>query len=150
LDRLSVPEAAQRLGVTQDAVRKRIHRDAISWEQDDDGRYYVHLYDTQDTTRNSSRATRQDTSRDTLFEVMQDQIDTLKQEVTDWKEEARRKDHLLAAALERIPAIEPPLDTPSEPREAPVSDSEDAPNNAREEESGEPRRSWWGRFFLGP
>ncbi len=31
-------------------------------------------------------------------------------------EEIRRKDHLLAAALERIPAIE---EAPAEPREAP-------------------------------
>jgi hypothetical protein len=63
---------------------------------------------------------------------MQDQIDTLKQEVADWKEEARRKDHLLAAALERIPAIEAPPDTPSESttdeREPPVMASEERGN----------------------
>jgi predicted ArsR family transcriptional regulator len=142
LDRVSVPEAAERLGVTQDAVRKRIHRDAIEWEQDADGRYYVYLEDTEDTTRNTYRATRQDSSRDSLIRAMQDQIDTLKQEVVDWKEEARRKDHLLAAALERIPAIE----APRERRES--------PETATQGEEGvevplAERRSWWQRVFGG-
>lgn len=145
MDRISVPEAAELLGVTQDAVRKRIHRDAISWEQDDDGRYYVYL-DSEDTTRNTYRATRQDTSRDALLRSMQDQIDTLKQEVADWKEQARRKDHLLAAALERIPAIE---EAPSEPRESDVSPS-DKPGEDGVPPEEEKRRSRLYRFFFGP
>ena len=53
---------------------------------------------------------------------MQDQIDTLKQELEDWKEQARRKDHLLAAALERIP---PQLEAPHEPSESLVSPAEE-------------------------
>jgi hypothetical protein len=146
-DRLSVPEAAERLGVTQDAVRKRIHRDAISWEQDGDGRYYVYLGDTEDTTRNTSRETRQDTSRDTLIVAMQDQIDTLKQEVADWKEEARRKDHLLAAALERIPALE----EPTEPRQSPESAGAGSPGSTEpyEEQEKQTSRPWWRRVFGG-
>lgn len=152
MERLSVPEAAERLGVTQDAVRKRIHRDAISWDQDDDGRYYVYL-DTHDTTRNTSRTTRQDSSRDipseALIRSMQDQIDTLKQEVADWKEEARRKDHLLAAALERIPAIEAaPQDTLSDAPESPQTASQEPSNGeAPEERETAKKRPWWRRLF---
>jgi hypothetical protein len=151
LERLSVPEAAERLGVTQDAVRKRIHRNAITWDQDNDGRYYVYLEDTEDTTRNTYRATRQDSSRDSshdaLITAMQDQIDTLKEEVADWKEEARRKDHLLAAALERIPAIEPPPDTSSEPRESPATSPQSQGDGGAPPEPE--RRSWWQRLFSG-
>jgi hypothetical protein len=151
LEKLSVSEAAERIGVTQDAIRKRIHRDAIAWEQEDDGRYYVYLEDTEDTTRNTYRASRQDRSRDSsrddLFQAMQDQIDTLKQEVVDWKEEARRKDHLLAAALERIPAIEAPPDTTlSETRDAPVTASEGT-DEGEEAPPDTERRSWWRKVF---
>jgi hypothetical protein len=146
LDRLSVPEAAERLGVTQDAVRKRIHRDAISWDQDGDGRYYVYL-DTEDTTRKTYRETRHDTSRDTLIRAMQDQIDTLKLEVADWKEEARRKDHLLAAALERIPAIE---EAPSELRDGHETSSGEQEGGTQPPpgpETRSSRPSFWKRFF---
>ena len=44
-------------------------------------------------------------------------IAQLRSEVEAWREEARRKDQLLAAALERIP---PQLEVPQEPRESPV------------------------------
>lgn len=150
MEKLSVPEAAERLGVTQDAVRKRIHRDAIAWEQDGEGRYYVYLEDTGDTTRNTYRATRQDSSRDNsrddLLRAMQDQIDTLKQEVVDWKEEARRKDHLLAAALERIPAIEAPEESAPHARGSDLAASEEQGKGDAPPEP-EQRRSWWQRFF---
>jgi hypothetical protein len=51
-----------------------------------------------------------------LVESLQDQAGYLRREVEVWQEEARRKDHLLAAALERIPAIE---EASSEPRGSP-------------------------------
>ncbi len=53
--------------------------------------------------------------------LLHDQVDTLKRKLEDRKEEARRKDHLLAAALERIPELE----TAQEPREPPVTTSEE-------------------------
>jgi hypothetical protein len=160
LEKLSVPEAAKRLGVTQDAVRKRIHRNVISWEQDDDGRYYVYV-DGDDTTRNTSHTTRQDRSRDIhrdpLILSLQDQIATLKRELEDRKEEARRRDTIMAQMnatiaelTRRVPELEPPREpapgpsgpstTPSEPR----SDTQEAV-----QEEGK-RRSWLYRFFFGP
>jgi len=39
--RLSVLQAADRLGITQDAVRKRIKRGYIGWEKDEDGFFYI-------------------------------------------------------------------------------------------------------------
>jgi hypothetical protein len=41
--RYTVPEAAKVLGIGTDAVRKRIARDTIPHEKDDDGRVYVYL-----------------------------------------------------------------------------------------------------------
>jgi len=42
-ERLSVGEAAARLGVTRDAIHKRIRRDSIRHEQGEDGRFYVYV-----------------------------------------------------------------------------------------------------------
>ena len=70
LDRITVAEAAGRLGVTQDAVRKRIARGTIRHEKDEDGRVFVYLRaaDTglgtaktdQDDEQDSTSATDQD------------------------------------------------------------------------------------------
>jgi hypothetical protein len=100
-------------------------------------------------------------------------IAQLRAEVEAWREEARRKDHLLAAALERIP---PQLEAPPEaPREAteehrvqqspPQSiweslreEPERAEPRERAQEpsealggpgSGTARGSWWRRMFGG-
>ena len=43
IERLTVAQAAARLGVSQDAVRKRIKRGTIEYEQDQDGRLHVYL-----------------------------------------------------------------------------------------------------------
>jgi hypothetical protein len=132
------------LGITQDAVRKRIKRGYIEWERDEDGRLYVWV-DTSETAKETSSETSSETSKDVGDAVLLDYVETLKERIRHLEEESRRKDHLLAAALERIPAIEPPPDTPAETRESPVSSSE-------EEKKGEPpeeerRRSWWQRMF---
>jgi excisionase family DNA binding protein len=43
IERLTVAQAAARLGVSQDAVRKRIKRGTIEYEQGQDGRLHVYL-----------------------------------------------------------------------------------------------------------
>jgi hypothetical protein len=58
-ERLTVAAAAERMGVSQDAVRKRIQRDTIEWDKDDDGRMSVYL-DASETRQ----ATDQDSVRD--------------------------------------------------------------------------------------
>jgi hypothetical protein len=73
---------------------------------------------------------------------LRDQIENLQRELEVRNDELRRKDHLLAAALERIPAIE----APQEPSESHVS----PPDEAGKGEEGPERRSWLYRFFFGP
>jgi hypothetical protein len=56
-----------------------------------------------------------------------EQVAYLKETVDKRDEEIRRRDHLLAAALERIPALEAPPDTTlSEPRGSRETASEEA------------------------
>ena len=153
LYRVTVATAAERLGITQDAVRQRIRRNTIRNDKDENGRVYVYLDSThtdhdgvQDGVQDGVRD--QHDGRDELVEELRDRVRYL-------EEESRRKDHLLAAALERIPAIEAPLDTstpntPPESREGPLTPSEPQGNGTAHPEEGEAqRRSWWKRVFLG-
>ena len=43
VDRLTIQEAARRLGISEGAVRKRVARDSLEHDKDDDGRVYVYL-----------------------------------------------------------------------------------------------------------
>jgi hypothetical protein len=53
-----------------------------------------------------------------LVEHMAEQIDYLRRQLEVWQEEARRKDHIIAALTERIPELEP-VDTPPDARQTP-------------------------------
>jgi predicted nuclease with TOPRIM domain len=145
VERLTIPDAANLLGISEAAVRQRIRRGRIQFDKDGERTYvYVTPEETQELLEDNL-------SRDSalLFQSMQDQIDTLKQELAIRNEELRRKDHLLAALTERIPAIEAPVEQAAEPRESAVSASEtqatgDVPHDSAE---GESRQSWWSRLF---
>jgi hypothetical protein len=141
MNRVTIPEAAQLLGITQNAVRQRIRRHSIEYEKDPDGTTYVFLEPVDTRTEAVG-----DQSRDMLLiRAMQDQIDTLKTELAIRNEELRRKDHLLAALTERIPAIEPPDDEESEPRESVVTAGGDESKGAVPTETEQ--LSWWRRIF---
>jgi hypothetical protein len=133
--RVTVPEAAKRLGVKEGAIRKRIERDTIDHEKSaEDGRVYVYidLPPVEDTGYDESYPP----GYEALIRSQQEQIDFLRGEL-------QRKDHLLAAALERIPALEAPPDTPQERQESPVGASEEEGTGGAPPE----KRSWWRRVF---
>jgi DNA polymerase elongation subunit (family B) len=147
--RLTVQEAASRLGVTVDAIRGRIKRGTLSSDRDEDGTVYVLLEhaDQPDDQLGASHQPADDQLE--LVEVLQEQNDYLRRQLEVWQEEARRKDHIIAALAERIPAIEAPQDTASEATGAAESD-EDAPygtSSQEAEDSLQRRPSWWKRFF---
>jgi hypothetical protein len=79
-----------------------------------------------------------------FVDSLEDQGDYLRRQLEVWQEEARRKDHIIAALTERIPELEPASNAAPGPRGDPVSPSEDSTNG----ESPEPeRRSWWRRLL---
>ena len=78
--------------------------------------------------------------RDELVEELRDRIRYL-------EEESRRKDHLLAAALERIP---PAIESPPDERESPETVSETGTRGEDRDREGEAEwreRSWWRRLL---
>ena len=159
VERLSVAEAAEALGVTRDAIHKRIHRGSIEYEKGEDGRFYVYV-DTSTQELDSSMDTSKDESRvealERLIDNQQDRIAFLERVLEEEREarteERRRHDTLMAQLMQRIPELEPPAS--SEPRESPVSpgstriptDGTGGPQTATEQPSEE-RRGFWSRLL---
>jgi hypothetical protein len=136
MDRLTVAEAAARLGVKEQAVRKRIQRDTIRHDKDEDGRVYVYI-DPYEDTDTDAIALRRDTGMHTLVDSLQDQISFLRSEL-------ERKDTIIMSLTQRIPELEPA----PEPREGPFEGHDSA---GQGDDSPEPQAatqsSWWRRFF---
>ena len=146
MDRVTVQEAARRLGISQDAVRQRIRRGSMRHDKDDKGRVYVYLDPTNTRptpVHDAPRDTLHDASRSNeLVTELRNRIQFLETELMDRKEESRRKDHIIAALTQRIPELEPP----SESREYSERPSEHVDRGTTSTtESGRPR---WA-FLLG-
>ena len=138
--RLTVAQAAASLGITEGAVRSRIKRGTLPTVREG-GTVYVVLSDgTSEANQTTNAGEPGDQSE--LVESLQDQVSYLRGQLEAEREAGRRKDHLLAAALERIPAIEAPQATESATEEQ--SDTETPP---QQQEPSEGRSSWWRRFF---
>src|SRR5918995_5476225 len=148
LDRISVAQAANRLGITQDAVRKRIARGTIRHEKDHEGRIFVYLdtfeseYETdQDNGQGAESKTVLDDDQDKYTRSLEDQIGFLRREL-------ERKDTIIMSLTQRIPELE----ASPEPREDHMTDSKETAKDKVPPEQQEPsqRRSWWRAFFFGP
>src|SRR5215212_11016916 len=94
----TVHEAANALGVSVDAIRKRIQRGTIPHERHEDGRVYVLLDEAsklQDNRQDASGKVQDDrqtpyrTDRDELVQSLQEQVEYLRHEAEVWQEEAR-------------------------------------------------------------
>jgi hypothetical protein len=107
LERLTVAQAAAQLGVSQDAIRKRIRRNTIDYDQDPDGRIYVYV-DSSEVVQDESS----DASMERLVQVQHEDIEFLRRELETRTEEIRRRDSIIAALAQRLPELE----APTEPR----------------------------------
>jgi hypothetical protein len=139
--RLTVKEAAAALGISSEAVRTRIQRGTLK-SIHERGRVWVVL--DPDETRSNTDRTADQTE---LVHELRARVAFLEGQLKIRTEENRRKDHLLAAALERIPALEPP----AEARESPETDApprSGTPGPPEAEELTE-SRPWWRRMFGG-
>ncbi len=160
--RYTVHEAALLLGLSVEAVRKRAERGKLTSVKGEDGARYILLDGDQTVT-----GPRPDHDQSELVEALTSQIEFLREELAarnvelrhreeQYREESRRKDHLLAAALERIPE----LPAPASPASGAAQEAADDPETASDlspgvdprgddagPEAGVSRRSWWRRVF---
>ncbi len=144
--RVPVPEAATILGISPEAVRQRLKRGTLDKEKGADGAVYVIL--DADRDRHNGDGTADITTDLSLMQAhldsMRDEIGHLRRQLDAWQEEARRKDHIIAGLVERLP---PQLEAPESPAEGPDR-AEPQPATEGAQEAPE-RRSWWRRWFGG-
>lgn len=159
-DRLTIREAAVRLGVSEGAIRKRIDRGTLRHDRDPDGRIHVYV-DAGDAAGTTSGTARESNA---LISEMRGRIESLEHQLGQTNEllerqmeEANERDRenrrLLAAALERIPSqLEAPAEPPSAaPGDAETVDEQQGRGQARSDAPGAQEdtqpRSWWRRMF---
>jgi hypothetical protein len=168
--RVTVAEAARRLGISEAGVRKRIQRGQIPHERGADSRTWVWV--SPGEVRHAESRDKPDQSRDELVDELRDQVRYLRQQLADEREarteERRRHDtviaQLSAANAEQARTIraieasssqggsEPPQNATVEPVEPSPSEP---PEMADDEQQGRgpipdagdpqsgPERRWW-------
>jgi hypothetical protein len=130
--RVDVNQAADILGISTDAVRKRARRGTLPSEKDADGHLYIWL---DGGTPDSSTPT-------------QAHLDSLQEQIEFLRRELERKDTILLNMTEAMRALNPPAS--SEVSESPetVSELADSGDVPPEPQEPSPERSWW-RNILG-
>ena len=145
-ERLTVAQAAQALGITEGAVRSRIKRGTLRTAREG-GTVYVLLGDGT-SQANQPPNTGVPGDQSALIEALRDQIEDLRRERDDWKEQARMTDRLLSAAMERFP---PQIEAPPDERESPQTVDEEPeraePRSATVEAQAVTPPPWWRRLF---
>ena len=140
-ERLTVAGAAERLGITKEAVRKRIHRSTLRSDRDTDGTVWVCI-PPSDTPSSSER--------ELLYEELRDRIAYLERQVEEEREARRRADTLLARLMDRVPELEAPQGPSRETRGSPerIAEGEGRDDAPQEwDRPAERRQSWWREYF---
>jgi hypothetical protein len=142
--RVTLVDAAQILGITKEAVRKRVSRGTLPSDVGEDGRRYVYLDDGGDGGSNDSEPQRSYGESDYRDEL----IEELREEVAAWREEARRKDTIILSLSQRVPELEHAPNSSPEPRESSqtVSEEQERGTGPTDDKAAE-KPSWLRRFF---
>jgi len=137
--RVTLREAADILGLSKEAVRKRVIRGTLRSDTGGDGRRYVYLDAGGDEAPTHEG--------DALISEMRSRIQFL-------EDELQRKDAILLNMTEAMKALSPPpQEAPSEARESPQTVEEEPERAERRSATGEAQegvqRPWWRRVFGG-
>jgi hypothetical protein len=146
ISRYTVPEAAQVLGISPEAVRNRLSRGTLKSVKEA-GTVYV-LLETDRTRHTGDRPN--DRSTDTppeLVDQMQARIDSLERQLEQANERDRENRRIIAALTSRIPAIEAPQATTGGAETAEEEPERAEPHPATGETEQGVRRPWWLRMF---
>ncbi len=150
IERLPVGEAAAALGVTRDAIHKRIRRGTIEYDTGEDGRLYVYI-DT--STSNAGEYTGKSKNKsesepseflERLISSQEAQLDYLRDQLQQERDANRENRRIIAGLTQRIPQLEAP---------APTDEPQEGETGAEASERGDdhvppgPRPSLWRRIF---
>jgi hypothetical protein len=144
VDRLTIQEAARRLGVSEGAVRKRVTRGTLQHEKEDDGRIYVYLDAGDILGVDVGQDTGVDPNNDALISQLRDEVAYL-------RDENRRKDEIImqqAMTMRQLTAA--PSQGATEAAETVEQEPERAePHSAKggASEAEGVHRPWWRRML---
>jgi hypothetical protein len=124
-DRVTVQEAAQRLGISESGVRKRVKREQLE-STHEEGRVYVYL---------DSVATDADPVPDSVPDKY---VASLEDQVEFLRDQVRRQQEIIGQQAISLRALSAP-ESREEPPESPTS-------SPQAEEPAQPR-PWWRRMF---
>jgi hypothetical protein len=136
---VDVAEAARELGISTDAVRKRIARGSLESDRPA-GNVLVWLDD------GGTEAGREANGEGgaALVEVLRSQVEMLRSELAEAHAANRENRRIIAALTQRIPELEAPSEAPGEPESAAAApDRGDVP----QEQETAAERPWWRRIF---
>jgi predicted transcriptional regulator len=139
--RYSVAGAAEALGISQAAVRARIHRGTLKTEREN-GTVYVWVDVEQYAEQHANDAPE-------VADVLREQNGDLREQIEFLRDELRRKDTIIMAMTQRIPELEPAqerAEAPETTTEPGRVETHPASGGAQE---GSERVSWWRRMFGG-
>ena len=150
MSRYTVTQAADILGISTGAVRNRLSRGTLRSVKES-GTVYVLL--PADIQRDAERHTidipggMSPSDSDALTSELRDRLRYVEGQLEAERQAHAESRRLLAAALERIPAIE----APPEAQESPGTPSGASPNTQAPPEPETPAevRPWWRRMFGG-
>jgi excisionase family DNA binding protein len=133
VDRLTIQEAARRLGVSEGAVRKRVTRGTLEHHKDEDGRVYVYL----DAGVDSGVDEGVDPNSNALISQLRDEVAYL-------REENRRKDEIIMQQAMTMRQLSAPQ--PQEHTEAAETVEEESRGDVADTPQEASERPWW-RFW---
>jgi hypothetical protein len=158
--RVTIREAASRLGVTEAAIRKRIQRGSLNKEMGEDGRVYVYLDMSQDMSNLESQV-----DHEPLVDELRDRVRFLERELDRRSIEAERYQQIVAGLAtanvnltDRLKELEAPTREPaaSQAHEeaaegpSPGGEGEVVPAPAEREPQSRSegvRKPWYKRWF---
>jgi hypothetical protein len=148
--RLTVPQAAEALGVTVDAVRGRIRRGKLKSEQHA-GTVYVWLDapEEDDSRGPSATSHRPSDDRSERIEDFREQVAYLREQLQAERQAHAEARRIIAGLVERIPAIEAPQEAPEAAGAAEEQQGREQPHSTTGEAQEGAQRPWWRRMFGG-
>jgi hypothetical protein len=149
--RVTVDEAARHLGLTVDAIRKRVQRGQIAHEKDEAGRVRIVLDEGETLQDKRPDNAGPAAGQGELVEELRDRVHSLERMLDEEREarteERRRHDTLMAQLMQRIPELE----ASSERRESPeTAEEQQGRAQPRPDSPGAQegvQRPWWRRWF---
>jgi hypothetical protein len=147
--------AAELLGISSDAVRKRAKRGTIHYETGVDGRLYVWVDEASPGETDDYPDEPTDRDQGDLVAELRDQVAYMREQLAEEREARRRADTIIAQLTQ---ANAEQARTIRELEPSPTPETRDARETASEGEhgtetpagdTGQPRgrSSWWRRFF---